>query len=275
MAQVYQPIQSRQHPLVKQYHKLCCYKKYRDQTGYFAIESRKLVYDAFAANISIEKVFITEQCLQKHGATLQKLFDRVASVRLISAEVEQKMTMTKNAGGLFAICKKLDKYALSDKIVTNGKYVYLCAMQDTGNVGTIIRTAEALGLDGVIISDDTSDIYSLKVIRASMGAVFRIQIIHADSPVTDILRCNQRFVTYAAVLDSDATDVLDVSFAQNSILVIGNEGSGLPQAVAEACTSKLAIRMNGQADSLNAGIAAGILMWEQGKRSGRMQLNHP
>lgn len=255
-------ILSKDNKNVKEYGKLISSKSYRDQNGTFAIESIKLILEAACSGVVFQKVFVTEQCVKKNPAVLQKLFDLDCPVYQISKAVEEKMTCTQNAGGLFAICKKLDKHRQADTIVPNGKYLYLAGLQDTGNVGTILRTAEAVGLDGVVISAGTCDIYSLKVLRASMGSAFRLPIFFGKDPASDLEQFGKRFVTYAAVVDESADSVLQTSFAPNSMVVIGNEGNGLePRAIA-ACQKQITIRMKGNAESLNAGMAAGILMWE-------------
>lgn len=256
---------SRENKNIKEFVKLGSSKSFRDQTGLFALESIKLVLEAFCSGISIEKVFVTQCCLDKNGVALQKLFDACSSIYLISDEIEHKLTQTNNAQGIFAIGKKLDKQLDADKIKNSGKLIYLSDLQDTGNVGTIIRTAEALGLDGVIISRNTCDVYSIKVLRASMGSVFRMPVYHSNDTVADLTSYRNRFTTYAAVVDGQALSLEDVRFSENSILVIGNEGNGLDQAVVCACSQQVTIRMKGRTESFNAAMAAGILMWEMQK----------
>ncbi|WP_077534521.1 TrmH family RNA methyltransferase [Massiliimalia massiliensis] len=255
-------ISSKENQNVKEYGKLVSSKSHRDKTGRFGIESVKLVLEAAASGIELEKVFVTDQCFKKHTAALQKLFESTCRIYEITEPVEQKMTHTQNAGGIFAICKKLDKRNLADTIVTGGKYLYLAGLQDSGNVGTIIRTAEAMGLSGVILSAGTCDLYSLKVLRASMGSAFRLPVILGGDPLADIEKFRGGFVTYAAVVDENADSVLETRFADCSVVVVGNEGNGLSREAAQACDHQITIRMKGNAESLNAGMAAGILMWE-------------
>lgn len=260
-------IRSKDNPQIKQYCKLATARKEREETGLFALESHKLIADAIDAHIPLEKVFVTEQCLALQGAIVSKLLARSAQVLVIDAALESKMTQTHNAGGLFAIGKKLDKLTFSDTIKTHGRSLYLHGLQDTGNIGTIIRTAEALGFARVLLSKGTSDPYSLKVLRASMGAVFRLPIVTLADPLVDLKTIWQQCDLYATVLSAQATDVRAVTFAKHSVLLIGNEGNGLPPEVIACCQHQITIPMSGGANSLNASMAAGIFMWEQAKQA--------
>jgi TrmH family RNA methyltransferase len=254
-------ISSKENKNIKEYGKLSVSKSYREETGRFVIESVKLIREAWEAGVVFEKVFVTQYCFQKNAVALQKLFETCETF-CITESVEQKLTKTQNAGGIFAVCKKLDKRLSMDTIKTDGNYLFLYGLQDTGNVGTIIRTAEAFGMSGVIVSKDTCDLYSLKVLRASMGAVFRIPFYESGDPLCDLKELSRRFQTYAAVVSEDASSVLQAEFCAGSILVIGNEGNGLPPEAAGSCTKRITIPMRGNAESLNAAMAAGILIWE-------------
>ena len=260
-------ILSKDNKNIKEYGRLASSRSFREKSGLFAIESVKLVEEAADSGVRIRKAFVTEQCIKKHPAALQKLLGCGAEVYQISDAVEEKLTRTQNAGGLFAICGRLDNQKLADKIITSGKYLYLAQLQDSGNVGTILRTAEAMGLDGVIVSAGTCDIYSLKVLRASMGAAFRLPVLLGGDPAVDLEQLGQRFATFAAVVDPMAQDILKTRFPQNSVIAVGNEGNGLSPAAAAACGTRVTIRMKGCAESLNAGMAAGILIWELMKDS--------
>ncbi len=141
----------------------------------------------------------------------------------------------------------------------------LCSLQDSGNVGTIIRTAVGLSLNGVIITNDTCDMHSQKVIRASMGAIFKIPVYSISDEIKAITKLNEDFNTYCAVLSENSQDVRKVIFSENSVVAIGNEGNGLSEKVIEKCAQKINIPMNENVESLNAAMAAGILIWEMSK----------
>ena len=144
----------------------------------------------------------------------------------------------------------------------NGRYIVLFGLQDPGNVGMMIRTADALGLDGVILSG-SCDLYSPKVIRSTMGSVFRVNImIENDAEKLFEMLHSSGAETSAAVIDKDAVPVTDLCFEGRQAVLIGNEGNGLPREISNACTRRITIPMHGNVNSLNAAMAAGILMWE-------------
>lgn len=257
---MFEQIISRDNPKIKQYLKLRDQKKHRLQEGLFVIESYKLLQEAIDANWEMISIFGTEQGLQK----LSLPSDSTVRVYEVSDSIEQKLTATANSGGVFAVLKRPDKGSGFEGI-GSGRYLYLCGLQDSGNVGTVIRTALALGISGVIVSGDCCDIYSLKVLRASMGGVFHLPIFQGGDSLEDLKILGNSLHRYAAVVDETAVDATTVQLWDNSMIVIGNEGNGLPQAVVDLCDTAITIRMKGKAESLNAGMAAGILMWEQMK----------
>ena len=256
---------SRTNPAVKDYVRLRDSRSYRYQTGRFVLESYKLLLEALESGIAIQSVWMTAKAMEKYPALLTQVLGKKLPLVRISPEIEQKCTLTGNAGGVFAFCQGLDKYQELTKIKHNGKYLFLSDLQDTGNVGTMLRTAQALGLDGVIVSSSTCDLFGIKVLRASMGCLFRLPVFRSEDVAADLKALSAFFTTYAAVVDPDALPVGGFTFAENSIVVIGNEGNGLSPQAAAACTHRITIPMQGRAESLNASMAAGILMWEQMK----------
>lgn len=258
-------ITSKDNRWVKEYVRLAGSKSHREETGLFAVESVKLVREAGLSDAVFRMIFITETCLRKRGGELEELLER-EKFSIISEELESKLSLTKTPQGIYAVCEKLDKRLSMDTILNNGKYVLLAGLQDTGNVGTIIRTAEALGIDGVLLTADTCDPYHPKVIRGSMGSVFRMPFaIVPDLPARLESWGEAGVQTCASVLDEGAVSLDRVTFREPSVLLIGNEGNGLENQIAAACTERITIPMRGKTESLNASMAACILMWEMGK----------
>lgn len=258
-------ITSKDNRYIKEYVKLSTSRSYRQEKGMFVVESVKLIQEAFENDVKLEMVFVTATCFEKKAQELEKLFQTQKCFE-ITPEIEKKLSQAKSSQGIFAICSSLDKKLNIDTIYHSGKYVMLVDLQDTGNVGTIIRTAEAVGMDGVIMTKSTCDILNPKVIRGSMGSIFRMPILIVEDEITFLSSVDEHSVkTYASVLDNGATELSKVSFENPCVLLIGNEGNGLSLEVSNACKEKITIKMNGNAESLNASMAACILMYEAAK----------
>ncbi len=237
--------------------------KTRRQSDCFALEGARLCGDALASGMAISAVLYTPTAAAAYAPIVSGLCDAAEQVVEITDALAKYMADTTHPQGVFCVVKSLDNLLSFDTINTMGCYGVLEDIQDPGNLGTIIRTAEALGLDGLILSAGCCDVYNPKVLRGSMGGVFRLPILIADDPVQTITALQQRGMTaYACVVDADATAVHTVSFATGRLCVIGNEGNGLSAAVTAACAERITIRMAGRAESLNASMAAGIVLWE-------------
>lgn len=217
--------------------------------------------------LNFEMVFVTQACYDKHLLELEKLFQPSSMcLNIISDEVSKKMSEQTSPQGIYAICKKLDKMLSVDKIYNKGKYIMLVNLQDCGNVGTIIRTAEAVGVEGIIMTSKSCDIYNPKVIRGSMGSVFRMKFLIEEDCETLLSKLSENGVSsYASVVSNEATSLHDVAFKNPSVLLIGNEGKGLDEVFQNLCSEKITIKMSGKTESLNASMAACILMWEMTK----------
>ena len=139
----------------------------------------------------------------------------------------------------------------------------LCSLQDPGNLGAVIRSAAAFGADTLILSDDCADLYHPRTLRSAMGNAFRLKAYTVSDVVgtVECLREEGRRV-YAAELREGAVSVEDVSFQRNDVLVIGNEGHGIPGEVSSACSGSVYIPIRDGVESLNAAVAAAVLMWE-------------
>ena len=130
-------------------------------------------------------------------------------------------------------------------------------------MGTIIRTAEALGLDGILLSDGCCDIYNPKVLRASMGGVFRLPLMRVGDMAQTVVTLQEKGMTaFACVVDSTATPITSAAMGEGAVALIGNEGNGLRAETIAACKHSVTIPMAGRAESLNASMAAGIILWE-------------
>jgi TrmH family RNA methyltransferase len=254
-------ISSKDNPLIKNIIKLNKSAKYRREQGLFVAEGLRLCEDAMLSKCEIYALVVTEIAKDKYSDTVNKLISYSENSYTVPTAVFSAISDTKTPQGILCIIKTLDKPTLFDTIKYNGKFLALDNIQDPANLGTIFRTAEAVGIDGIIMSKDCCDVYSPKVVRGTMGAVFRMSYLIVDS-ISSFLRDNRQLASYAAVVDRNSKSITDISFDSPCISVIGNEGNGIKADTLEVCHEKFTIPMAGRAESLNASVAASIVMWE-------------
>lgn len=259
-------ILSKDNAKIKYVKKLISNGNFRKKEKYFIVEGVRLCYDAFLSKVLINEVFYTETAIAKFSDKLKCIIDSSKNAYKVSEEILKSISDTKTPQGIVCVCEKLDKHFSLNTIMNMGKFIVLENIQDPGNLGTILRTAEALGINFVVMSSDCCDIYNAKVLRGSMGAVFRVNVIFSDK-ISDVIRFLQRnnnVKIYAAVPDKSAELITEIHFNKEDAvgIAVGNEGNGLSTEVINFCDAKVTIPMLGRAESLNASMAAGILMWE-------------
>ncbi len=235
--------------------------KFRRETGLFIAEGLRVCYDAMLSNAEIITLFVTEKAIEKNSEKFDKLSDYAQKTFVVSPALFALISDTDSPQGFLCVIKALDKNGQFDTIKNGGKFLALDNVQDPNNLGTILRSAEAFGVSGVIMSKDCCDIYSPKVVRGSMGAVFRLPFMICNT-IADFLNDNPQVCSYAAVVDSSADDITSIAFNEPCVAVIGNEGNGLKDETISACKVRMTIPMKGNAESLNASAAASIIIWE-------------
>ncbi|HFU4116676.1 TPA: TrmH family RNA methyltransferase [Streptococcus suis] len=240
-------IRSKSNNLVKQIKKLQ-QKKYR--TSSYLIEGWHLLEEAVKAGASIEHLLVLEEYVDR--------VSQLEKVTVVSPEIMQDLTDSKSPQGVVAQLA-LPSRELPDLL--KGKFLVLEDVQDPGNVGTIIRTADAAGFDGVFLTDKSADIYNMKVLRSMQGSHFHLPIYRL--PIGDILSTlkNNQVEILATTLSSQSVDYREVSPEASFALVMGNEGQGISDFVSAEADQLVHITMPGQAESLNVAIAAGILVF--------------
>ncbi len=256
-------ITSKDNQWVKEWRSLCSDAKRRRESGCFAIEGARLCGDALQSGVPIRAVLYTAAARTTYAAVVELLVAAAEQAMEITPELARYMGDTTHPQGVFCIGKSLDNWRSLDTIDIMGSYGALEDMQDPGNLGTVIRTAEALGLAGLLLSDGCCDIYNQKVLRSSMGGVFRLPLWQVGNMAQAVASLQKQGMTaFACVVDSDATPVPAADMGAGSIAVIGNEGNGLRAETIAACAHRVTIPMAGRAESLNASMAAGIVLWE-------------
>lgn len=256
-------ITSRENPLIKDYIRLRDSRRARTSEKMFIIEGARIVEDALNEGVSISYAFITDDAAQRYGRAASRLIDSLGSkVYRIPDSLAAKLSDTKGYQGIFAAAKVLDKTLSVDKIKDGGKFLVLDNLQDPGNVGTIIRAADAVGISGIFLCG-CCDIYNPKTVRSTMGSLFRVKL-SSDCEYSEVMAKMKDLgvMTYASVIDGSAESLADIAFEDNCAVVIGNEGNGLSYEDASLCARRLTIRMKGNINSLNAASAAGIILWE-------------
>lgn len=213
-----------------------------------------------------ELFFATEDALDRYYEDAQPIALKSAEFLRISPSVAEKLAQSVSTQGVFGVFHMLDNEVTDVKIDCNGKFLLLSSLQDPGNIGTILRTAAAFGVDGVILSEDCPDLYSPKVLRASMGGVFKVPV----RVTSDLCGCVRKLrdsgiTVYAAALDDSSVSVRELSLKGGCAVVIGNEGNGLSNELIGQCSQTMKIPMRPDSESLNAAMAAGIILWEMNR----------
>ena len=240
-------ITSKANSLVKNTKKLHR-KKYR--TDSYLIEGWHLFEEALAAKAPLGKIF-----------TLPEFSDRVQGldqVVFVSPEVLKELSDAPSPQGVVAEVK-LTKETLPSRI--SGRWLFLEDVQDPGNVGTMVRTADAAGFSGVLLSDKAADLYNMKTLRSMQGSHFHLPVSRVS--VQDALDWAKEsgVSVWATTLSQDSVDYRTLETAEDLLLVMGNEGQGISDLVAERADIKVHISMTGKAESLNVAVAAGIMMF--------------
>lgn len=253
-------ITSRDNRLIKDYRRLNSDAKYRRESGLFVVEGARLCGDAVRSHVPIETALITAHARRQYADIVAQVEGASRQTADIPDALGTYLADTDTPQGIFCICR----IPLSEHVPEVGRrYAALERIQDPGNLGAMIRTAEAFGLGGVLLTDGCCDPYSPKVLRSSMGGVFRLPLMVVGKLAERLPELHaEGFRSYACVVDRDAVAVQQTGFPNGSICVIGNEGNGLLPETVAACSERITIPMAGRAESLNASMAAGIIFWE-------------
>ena len=254
----YQLIASKDNKQVKRCAKLVSSRKYRREEGLFVTEGQRLCEDAVRSGLKPLQTFIVEDMMEKCSTVLEQS----EQIFVITEELSAKISDTQTPQGVFCVFQALDNGTTVDTMKWQ-RVLLLSSLQDPGNIGTIIRSAEAFGIDGLILSADCPDLTSPKVLRSTMGGVFRLPIKVVENIETAIEELKEQgFAVYATALSDKSVPITELKLEGKCAAVIGNEGNGLTQQVIDACTAPVIIPMAGKAESLNAAIAASIVIWE-------------
>lgn len=238
-------------------------KKARDESGLYCVEGIKSCLDAVSHGAKPHIIAVKESVFKR---TEEKLLPFLDACLLVSDEIFDPLCDTKTPEGI--ICAfKTEKNPLSE--IKDGLLVYLDSVSDPGNIGTIIRTADAAGASGVLLSPGCADLYNPKTVRSSMGSFFSVKAYTGVS--YDDLKSlkNEGYNIICGALSSEAFDFKNAEYNKNTVIVIGNEANGISDTCLSLSDQTVIIPILGKAESLNASVAAALLMYEWQRNNGK------
>ena len=254
-----QTISSKDNELIKHIKKLKD-KKERDLSNEYIIEGIKLIQEAIQENAKIKQIIICDDC-EKTESIPKDLMYEIAKQECIyvTNKVFDSITEVMNPQGILAIIEKQSK-----EIQIDDKQDIILALddiQDPGNLGTILRTADSIGLTQILVSKGTADCYNPKVVRSTMGAIFRVKLIECDDLVKTLKEIKKhKFEIVVSSLQTD-NSIYDINY-HKKVIVIGNEANGVKGEIQDLADKKIKIPMLGKTESLNASVATGIILYE-------------
>ncbi len=254
-----QVITSKDNELIKNIKKLK-EKKYREQAHKYIIEGIKLIEEAIAENAKIDTIVVCEDCV-KNEEIDSKLLYEVAKYNCIyvSERIFSLITDVKNPQGILAVIEKQEEKQSIN--YNEDLIVILDQVQDPGNLGTILRTVDSIGLKQIIALPGCGDIFNPKVVRSTMGAIFRVKVIEIQNIQETLNGIKEhKFKVVSTSLKTEKS-IYDIKYEKTAI-VIGNEANGVSKELQDASDELVKIPMIGKTESLNASVATGIVLYE-------------
>lgn len=253
-------ISSESNGQIKEIIKLQKQARERKKTKRFVAEGIKMVKEAINFD-KLEKIYVSESAFEKTAQKLGETINQIQCV-VVADNVFKQISDTVTPQGVLAIVK-MPEYDIRDILADKRKaWVLLDDLRDPGNLGTIIRTSEGAGMSGVIMSKESVDLFNPKVVRSTMGAIFRVPFCYVDS-LTDIIDEIKKsgYEVYATAMEgSEVYDCVD--YTNGAAFIIGNEANGVSDKVFEKASHRIRIPMEGKLESLNAAVSAALIMYE-------------
>lgn len=234
-------------------------KKMRDESGKFLIEGAKMLREALYSGVEVDSVFATEAAYAQDRSLIDSM--SIQKLYLVTDNVLSKLSEWKTPQGIVALVNKpkwnIDEFFKRDKLFS----LVLDGVSDPGNIGTIIRTSEAAGIDCIFTTQGTADCYQSKALRASMGSIFRIPVFENFEKCGIIYRLALNGIkTLTTSLNGEDVKSFSVDFKKLAV-VLGNEGSGVSQEFISNADALVRLPMEGKVESLNVAVCAGIIMY--------------
>lgn len=255
-----QVISSKENEIIKNIKKLK-EKKYRDLNNEYIIEGIKVIQEAIQENAKIKQIIICDDC-EKNSNISQEMMYEIAKYECIyvTNKIFTSLTDVKNPQGIMAIVEK--NSSKEEEIDYNQDVIVaLDDLQDPGNLGTILRTVDSIGINQILVSKGTADSYNPKVVRSTMGAIFRVKIIECEDLEKTLKEIKKhKFEILVTSLQTE-NSIYDIKY-NKKVIVIGNEANGVEEKIQNMADVKVKIPMLGKTESLNASVATGIILYE-------------
>lgn len=235
-------------------------KKYRDLNNEYLIEGIKLIKEAIQENAKIKQIIICEDC-ENTEIIPKELMYEIAKYECIyvTKQIFNTITEVKNPQGILAVINKENTENEID--YSQDIIIALDDLQDPGNLGTILRTVDSIGLNQILVSKGTADPFNPKVVRSTMGAIFRVKIIECEDLKNTLKEVKKhKFKLMVTSLQTQNT-IYDTDY-NKKVIIIGNEANGVKQEIQNIADEKVKIPMIGKTESLNASVACGIVLYE-------------
>ncbi len=262
------PIRSRQNARLKDLRLRTLRPDYASD-GLVAIEGEHLLLEAVRSGLRVDTLFLREDRQTRKDLPV---FANALTFT-VAADALDHACATESPQGIAALVE-MPRWSFDSLLQTETpRLVVLAGLQDPGNVGTIIRTAEAFGATGVLLTPGSVHPWNQKVLRASAGSIFRLPVLALEDSAT--LRClQQKRIPLYACAANGGSSIRDIDFSGRFAFVIGNEGAGIPNEIFSLCSSSIHIPCHGPVESLNAGVAASIVLYEASRHPARASIAH-
>lgn len=246
---------SRSNPFLQGLERLAKNTSERNEQGLYLCEGEKLLMEALAAGVEVTAAVWDEEL------TPQGVYPSIPKQVVVPHSLYERVSTLKNVRSVLFCCRIPQE---TGYVPRRGQVLCLDCVQDPGNVGTVLRTADAFGMDAVYLLGACADVYNPKTVRATMGSLFRVPVIRTEAQRFLEDMKNAQIPVYAAALTENAKPLQDFDYTRAAV-VIGNEGAGVSQELLEKSDYQIIIPMRGQTESLNAAVAASVFMWEMSR----------
>ncbi len=248
--------------LVKEVVQLQEKSRVRKKKGLFIVEGLREISLALKGNYHLQSVWVCEDIISLEKVNNLLELQAHTDIIIISKDVYQKISHRKTTEGIIAI-SKVKEFDLSNLKLPSTPLILIAeAPEKPGNIGALLRTADAANLDAVIIANPKTDMYNPNIIRSSVGCVFTTHIATGSTDEIIALLKQKNINTYAAALSENSVTYTDVNFKKASAIIVGTESTGLSDEWLHSATKKIIIPMQGEIDSLNVSVSAAILIFE-------------